>query len=179
MRAFLASCVFALAATSASAQTPEPADDAPDRFGLAVTGTGSLSLWGFPLLGPGAGLAARVRILNWLSVEPHVDGLVESFIMIGVASAQIGVPLVVEGPLQEGMRTHVGVGPLFSVAHAFGHEGFPLGPYAGAEILGGVGVPLNDFLEARAQLRAHLVLGAAPLPVQMGGSGTAGIMLTF
>lgn len=96
-----------------------------------------------PMAGVSAGLTSRVRFSDTFSLEPHVDGVLDQFFLMGFMQGQLGLPLVASGAW-EGVRHHLGLGPLVGHGSVVGHINDP----KPVTLVGGEGVVGTDWAVA-------------------------------
>lgn len=132
-----------------------------------------------PMAGVTAGVTTRVRFNDFVSIEPHVDGALDSLILIGFLHGQGGVPVVFSRATSDAEFTqHVGFGPVIGHGILAGHvdNGVPPITMVGGELFVGVDWPIAHSLDARVQGRAWV---ASPIdqPVALIGMNlTVGLM---
>jgi hypothetical protein len=142
------------AAKSTEGPPQSTAETEQSRVGLgARAGAGALLI----LPGPYASLHVRIRLTDWIAVEPHAGFFVGVFPMIGIAVPQIGLPLLLTRDPKDCVSPQIGIGPVLSQWIIFGH----VGEFPGATSIGGelflrgttrVAPRLDLFAEARGQL---------------------------
>jgi len=104
---------------SPAPSSPSPAPSSPSvALGARVGLNGAFLL--LPMAGASAGLTGRFRVTETFSLEPHVDGVLDQFFLIGFMQGQLGLPLVASGT-SEGVRHHLGLGPLVGHGSFVGH----------------------------------------------------------
>jgi hypothetical protein len=121
-------------------------------------------------------------VLDWLTIEPHIDGAAGSLILLVGGLVQVGVPGVVEVPVDP-VRLRVGAGPTVSYGKLVSEFSGPRDTFImlGGEGLVGVALPLNEYLELNGHLAGRLgapINGSKVLYLSQAFA-TLGVMLTL
>lgn len=149
------------------------------RWGVGVS-AGPGVLLSLPALT--LGLAARARLLDWLVIEPHVDGAAGYLFVVFGGLVQVGVPVVAE-VMVDPVRLRFGAGPVLSYGRVIAEFSDPRDTFlmAGGEGLVGVAFPVNEHLElnAHAAGRLEASIDGGRVPYLPHAFATFGAMVTF
>jgi hypothetical protein len=157
--------------------TPMPSESAPSVVSIGARGGVNAAFAGFPLVGLSAGLTGRLRFTELVSLEPHVDGVVDQFVLVAFVQGQIGAPVVLTLPTSDRQfSTHVGAGPVVGSGILLGFTDAPRFTLVGGEAVGGVDWRMVPSLDLRFQARLWAMTPIDAAIPFVGAMATLGVM---
>ena len=171
-----ASGVHAGEPTPSSSPSPSPSSSSSSSVALGARVGLNGAFLQLPLAGASAGLTGRFRVTETFSLEPHVDGVLDQFFLIGFMQGQLGLPLVASGT-SEGVRHHLGLGPLVGHGSFVGHitDPKPL-TLVGGEAVVGTDRAIAPSWDLRFQARVWVMSPIDAASPFVGVVATLGVM---